>query len=119
MIALVNQALTRRSPLERAADRVARMFVPCVILMSRFPFGFGYFARRTGLAVAFKTITFFGWSGRLQGLLAFGDKLRADATGVVDELRGRGCKVHLVCGDSFATTRWIASCFGGWELLAH
>jgi heavy metal translocating P-type ATPase len=59
-----------------------------------------------------KTIAFFGWDGCLQGVLAFGDKLRAEAVEVVGELRRRGCRVHLVSGDSLATTRWIASCLG-------
>jgi heavy metal translocating P-type ATPase len=57
-----------------------------------------------------KTITFFGWDGHLQGLLAFGDKLRPEGVQVVDELRKRGSRIHLVSGDSPATTRWIASC---------
>jgi len=59
-----------------------------------------------------KTITFFGWDGRLQGLLAFGDELRADAVEVVAELRRRGSRAHLVSGDSLSTTCWIASCLG-------
>jgi heavy metal translocating P-type ATPase len=59
-----------------------------------------------------KTVTFFGWGGNLQGLLAFGDKLRDEAPEVVAELKRRGTKVHLVSGDSPATTRWIASCLG-------
>jgi len=57
-----------------------------------------------------KTITYFGWDGRLQGLLAFGDKLRDEAVGVVAELKRRGTKVHVVSGDSPSTTRWIATC---------
>ncbi len=48
IIALVNQALTRRSPLERTADRVARIFVPCVMLLASLTFGFCYFAWRGG-----------------------------------------------------------------------
>jgi P-type E1-E2 ATPase len=59
-----------------------------------------------------KTITLFGWEGRFQGLLAFGDRLREEAAGVVAELQRRGNKVHLVSGDSPSTTRWIASCLG-------
>ena len=57
-----------------------------------------------------KTITFFGCDGRLQGLLAFGDKLRSETVEVVAELKRRGARVHLVSGDSAATTRWIAYC---------
>jgi P-type E1-E2 ATPase len=70
----------------------------------------------TGRAAQFeaegKTISFFGWDGRLQGLLAFGGELRADAVEVVAELRRRGSRVHLVSGDSLSTTRWIALCLG-------
>ena len=59
-----------------------------------------------------KTVAFFGWDGRLRGLLAFGDRLRDGAPGVVAELRRRGMKIHLVSGDSAFTTRWVASCLG-------
>jgi P-type E1-E2 ATPase len=45
-------------------------------------------------------------------VLAFGDMLRAEAAQVVAELKRQGCRVHLVSGDSLATTRWIASCLG-------
>ena len=48
IIALVNQALTSRSPLERAADRVARVFVPCVMVLSSLTFALYYFAGRGG-----------------------------------------------------------------------
>jgi heavy metal translocating P-type ATPase len=68
--------------------------------------------RAAGFESEGKTITFFGWDGRVQGLLAFGDKLRPEAVEVVAELRRRGSRVHLVSGDSLPTTRWIASCLG-------
>jgi len=59
-----------------------------------------------------RTVTFFGWDGNLQGLLAFGDKPRADASEVVAELKRRGMEVHIVSGDSRVTTRWIAERVG-------
>jgi len=59
-----------------------------------------------------KTITFFGWNGSVQGLLAFGDKLRDEAVEVVAELKRRGTRVLLVSGDSASTTRWISGCLG-------
>ena len=39
IIALVEQALGSRSPLERAVDRVSRIFVPCVIGLAALTFG--------------------------------------------------------------------------------
>jgi P-type Cu2+ transporter len=59
-----------------------------------------------------KTVTFFGWDGRLQGLLALGDKVRADAHDVVAELQRRDIEVHVISGDSLVTTKWIASRVG-------
>src|SRR5205085_4891969 len=59
-----------------------------------------------------KTVTFFGWSSEVHGVLAFGDTLRDDAGQLVSKLHGRGIKVQLVSGDSAATTRSIASRIG-------
>jgi P-type Cu2+ transporter len=59
-----------------------------------------------------ETVSFFGWSGGVHGVLAFGDRLRGDARMLVSELKHRGINVHLVSGDSAATTRSIASRIG-------
>jgi P-type E1-E2 ATPase len=59
-----------------------------------------------------KTVIFFGWDWQFVGLVAFGDKPRTEAAEVVAELKRRGTKVHLVSGDSLATTRWISACLG-------
>lgn len=58
------------------------------------------------------TVSFYGWNGAVQGLFAYGDKLRAGAREVVGELRQQGIEVRVVSGDSEATTRWIASALG-------
>jgi heavy metal translocating P-type ATPase len=52
IIALVNQALTSRSPLERTADRVARIFVPCVMVLASLTFVFYDFVAGAGLSVS-------------------------------------------------------------------
>lgn len=52
IIALVNQALTSRLSLERTADRVARIFVPCVMVLASLTFAFYYFPGGAGLSVA-------------------------------------------------------------------
>ncbi len=56
-----------------------------------------------------RTVAFYGWEGRLQGLLAFGDCVKAGAEELILELRGRGIRVTVVSGDSRATTEWVAS----------
>jgi len=59
-----------------------------------------------------KTVAFFGWSGRVEGVLAFGDKVRDSASVLVEELQQRGIKVHVVSGDSQSTTRYVTSTLG-------
>ncbi len=56
-----------------------------------------------------KTIAFFGSGGRVEGVLAFGDTLRDDAGRLISELRRNRIAVHIVSGDSRATTRYIAA----------
>ena len=56
-----------------------------------------------------KTVAFFGEGTELQGVLAFGDSLRPDAAALVAELQRHGMAVHLLSGDSKATTRHVAS----------
>jgi heavy metal translocating P-type ATPase len=59
-----------------------------------------------------KTVVFAGWDNQLRGILAFGDRIRDAAAELVAELKQHGVKVHVVSGDSTATTRWVASCVG-------
>jgi len=55
-----------------------------------------------------RTVVFFGWDGALQGCLAFGDRPRDHACGLVADLKNRGITPHLVSGDSRATTEAVA-----------
>ncbi len=59
-----------------------------------------------------KTIAFVGWDGELCALAAFGDRLKPEAAELTAELKRRGLTVHLISGDSRATTKWIASRLG-------
>ena len=59
-----------------------------------------------------KTVSFFGWDGQLQGIVAFGDRIRKEAVDMVRQLKEKGISVCLVSGDSKATTQWAASSLG-------
>jgi Cu+-exporting ATPase len=66
-----------------------------------------------------KTIVFFGWIGRVRGLLAFGDPIRPGARELVDALRNRGVDVWLVSGDGDATTQAVAKSLGIGQVRAR
>ncbi|MFY9646887.1 MAG: HAD-IC family P-type ATPase [Terriglobales bacterium] len=55
-----------------------------------------------------KTVAFLAWDREVQGMAAFGDRVRRDAADLVDELKSRGIVVHVVSGDSRATTKAVA-----------
>ncbi len=59
-----------------------------------------------------KTCVFFAWDGKAQGLLVFGDRMRAGAREAVERLQGRGIDVWLVSGDGGATTQAAAQSVG-------
>lgn len=59
-----------------------------------------------------RTVVFFGWEGNLRGCLAFGDKPRQHAGEMIASLKHRGIRVHLLSGDSNATTEAIARQLG-------
>ncbi len=59
-----------------------------------------------------RTVAFFGWDGAVRAAAAFGDRLNKDAVALAEELKSRRIKVHLVSGDSQATTQWVASRLG-------
>ncbi len=59
-----------------------------------------------------KTVVFFGWDGELQGFGVFGDRVKPDAIDLITELKTRGIDLHLVSGDSVATTQWTADAIG-------
>ena len=58
------------------------------------------------------TVVFFGWEGRVQGILGFGDSLKEGAREAVEELRKRGVTVYLVSGDAVETTQAVAEQLG-------
>lgn len=59
-----------------------------------------------------RTVAFFGWDGALRGCLAFGDKPRPHAPELIAGLKRSGIRVHLLSGDSYATTEAIARQLG-------
>lgn len=56
-----------------------------------------------------RTVTYYGWDGEVKGVLAFGDRVKAEAVDVVRQLQQRGVKVLLVSGDAPETTQWVAA----------
>lgn len=59
-----------------------------------------------------KTVTFAGWDGRAQGLVALGDTVKPSARATVAALRQQGLDVWLVTGDNQATAESIAGQVG-------
>jgi heavy metal translocating P-type ATPase len=55
-----------------------------------------------------KTVSFLAIDGVVQGLLAFGDRLRPEAAEMVRELKARGIRTALISGDAVPTTAGIA-----------
>jgi len=56
-----------------------------------------------------KTVVYFGWNGKVYGLLIFGDSLKASVHEVVKNLERKGVEVWLVSGDAEITTRAVAA----------
>ena len=54
------------------------------------------------------TVVFFGWDGRVRGLLVFGDSLKRGVPDLVRKLQARKMIIWLVSGDAPATTRAVA-----------
>ncbi|MBI1752927.1 MAG: heavy metal translocating P-type ATPase [Acidobacteria bacterium] len=67
-----------------------------------------------GLTVAFAAV-----DGACGGALAFGDRPRAEAAGVIAELRSRGVRVVLLSGDAKATTERVAKAVGVDDFLGE
>ncbi len=64
------------------------------------------------------TVVFCGRDGRLEAMLALGDRLRTDARDVVRELTARGIRTMIVSGDSEETTARTAALVGVDEFRA-
>ena len=58
------------------------------------------------------TVVFFGEGRTVSGVLAFGDRVRADAVALIGDLRRRRIRTVLVSGDSTATTSAVAAAIG-------
>lgn len=59
-----------------------------------------------------ETVVFFGWQGRVQGFLVFGDSLKAGVSDLMERLRARRITPWLVSGDGEGTTRRVAAQVG-------
>ena len=59
-----------------------------------------------------RTVVFFGWNGKVQGFLAFGDPLKEASPKTVQELHKKNMDVWLISGDAEATTRAVAAELG-------
>jgi P-type Cu+ transporter len=69
-------------------------------------------AEARGLEVRGMTVVFFGWDGKVRGILGFGDSLKESARQVIEDLRARRIEILVVSGDSRETTRFVAHALG-------
>jgi len=65
------------------------------------------------------TVVFYGWNGKAEGLLAFGDAIRDGAEQVIEALKRRGTESRIISGDSHATTAWVAQTIGADGFIAE
>ncbi len=56
-----------------------------------------------------RTVAFYGWDDNVEGVMAFGDRVKKGALELVEELGARGIRTMIVSGDSQATTAWAAT----------
>jgi cation transport ATPase len=66
-----------------------------------------------------RTVAFFGWGGRLRGLMAFGDRIEPEAADAIAALKQRGVKTMIVSGDASDTTAWVSSAVGADDFIAE
>jgi heavy metal translocating P-type ATPase len=59
-----------------------------------------------------RTIALFGWDGRAQGILGFGDQIKEGAAEMIRGLRARGLVVKMVTGDAWPTAAVVARQIG-------
>ena len=59
-----------------------------------------------------ETVVFVVWDGSARGMIRLGDSLREDMAATVAGLKARGVEVHLVSGDTPATTAFVAGELG-------
>jgi copper-transporting P-type ATPase V len=65
-----------------------------------------------------RTAMFVGWDGRIRGVLAVADTLKAGAAAVVAELRALGVEMAMITGDNYRTAASIAEQVGIERVLA-
>lgn len=66
-----------------------------------------------------KTPTVFGQDGRLLGVIALSDKLRAESTQMVAQMRNMGLRVVMLTGDRRATAEAVGRLAGVDEVMAE
>ena len=71
-------------------------------------FEMGRILGMSNLVREFERIVFFGWEGRVQGFLVFGDVIKEDAREALSGLQEKGYQTWMVSGDSAETTGAIA-----------
>jgi heavy metal translocating P-type ATPase len=64
------------------------------------------------------TVAFFGFDEGVEGLLIFGDRVKAEAHTVIQELRRQGIRTLVVSGDAPETTQTIAQLVGADDFIA-
>ncbi len=72
-----------------------------------------------GLESDGKTAIFAGWEGRVRGVLAVADTLKADARAAVAELGAMGIEVVMITGDNHRTAARVASELGIARVLSE
>ncbi|MDX2043326.1 MAG: heavy metal translocating P-type ATPase [Acidobacteriota bacterium] len=68
---------------------------------------------------ATRTVAYFGWDGRVRGVMEFGDRIREDAAAVIRDLKERNVRTMIVSGDSYAATSCVAETVGADGFIAE
>ncbi|MEQ1604174.1 MAG: cation-translocating P-type ATPase [Pyrinomonadaceae bacterium] len=65
-----------------------------------------------------RTVAYFGQDAEVLGVLAFGDRIKPEASDVIRELKSRGIRSIILSGDSTATTQFVALQVGADDFCA-
>ncbi len=71
------------------------------------------------LANGGKTPTFFSFDGRLIGIIAIADEIKADSPEAIREMQNMGINVVMLTGDNERTARAIGEKLGGVKVIAN
>lgn len=66
-----------------------------------------------------RTVVYFGWDGEVRGALAFGDRIRPEASGLCSDLRRRGIRTLLLSGDTCSIVQSTAAAIGADEWIGE